>query len=185
MSESADSHFRPTDPVGRVLFVMSRWLAIAGGVLLCAMATLNTVSVSGRAAFSAPVPGDFELIAIGTGLAVFAFLPYCQITRGNVIVDFFMSKAPDRAKAACDALGGLMYLVIGILITWRMIFGGIDMYHYSEKSMTIGFPRWTTFPISILMLSFLVVVIAYSIGRSIAETRAGRFFDESPHYPDE
>ena len=59
-----------------------------------------------------------------------------------------------------------------------MIFGGIDMYNFSEKSMTINFPRWTTFPISVLFMSFLVVVIVYTIWRSIAETRAGRFFDE-------
>lgn len=185
MAESVDFVSRPTDPVGRILFTASRWLAIAGGVLLCILATLNTISVSGRAAFSAPVPGDFELIAIGTGLAVFCFLPYCQITRGNVIVDFFMSQAPTRAKTVCDAIGGLTYLAIGVTLTWRMVYGGMDMYNYSEKSMTINFPRWTTFPLSVLLLSFLVVVIAYTIGRSIAETRAGRMFDETPHYPDE
>lgn len=185
MSESAESQYRPTDPVGRVLFVIARGLAIVGSLILCAMAALTAISVSGRAAFSAPVPGDFELIAIGTGLAVFASLPYCQLTQGNVIVDFFMSKAPIRAKTVCDLLGGLMYLAIGGLLTWRMIYGGIDMYTYSEKSMTINFPRWTTFPVSVLLMSFLVVVIVYTIGRSIAETRAGRYFDDAPHYPDE
>ena len=59
-----------------------------------------------------------------------------------------------------------------------MIFGGLDMYNYAEKSMTINFPRWTTFPPSILMLGFLVIVIAYTLWRSIAETRAGRFFND-------
>jgi len=44
--------------------------------------------------------------------------------------------------------------------------------------MTINFPRWTTFPISIAMMAFLTVVIIYTIGRSIAEMRAGRYFDE-------
>ena len=178
MSETAETHARPTDPVGRVLFQIARALAVFGSLLLCVLAALTTISITGRAAFSAPVPGDFELVAIGTGLAVFAFLPYCQLMRGNVIVDFFMAKAPVRAKAACDALGGVLYLVIGALLTWRMIFGGIDMYNFSEKSMTINFPRWTTFPISVLFMSFLVVVIVYTIWRSIAETRAGRFFDE-------
>ena len=39
---------------------------------------------------------------------------------------------------ACDALGALIYLIIGAILTWRMIYGGIDMYNYSEKSMTIN-----------------------------------------------
>lgn len=178
MSEIPEKRVLPTDPMGRFLYRTARWLAVLGGLLLCGVAALTTLSVTGRAAASAPVPGDFELVAIGTGLAVFAFLPYCQLTRGNVLVDFFMARAPTRAKTVCDAIGGLLYLAVASILTWRMIFGGIDMYNYSERSMTINFPRWTTFPISVLLMSFLVVAIAYTIARSVAETRAGRYFDE-------
>lgn len=164
---------QPADRAGRVLHAASRWLAISGGVLLCLLAALTSVSVTGRAALSAPVPGDFELVAIGTGLAVFAFLPWCQLNRGNVLVDFFMMRAPARARLACDLAGGLLYLAAAVLITWRMVLGGVDMYRYSEMSMTISFPRWTTFPPSILMLAFLVVVVAYTVRRGVRELRAG------------
>jgi len=177
MAEGSGSSIRPTDPVGRVLFAISQVLAAFGGVVLFAMALLTAASVTGRAAFSTPIPGDFELVSIGIGVAIFAFLPYCQITRSNVIVDFFMVRAPTRAKAFCDAVGALLYLVIGAILTWRLILGGLDMYQYSERTMTINFPRWTTFPLSVLLMMFLVVVIVYTIWRSIAETRAGRFFD--------
>lgn len=169
----------PEDAFGRVLFRISRVLAVLGGFMLCALALMTTISVTGRSAFSAPVPGDFELVAIGTGLAVSAFLPWCQFTRGNVIVDFFMARAPIRAKIFCDLIGGILYLIIGILLTWRMVYGGIDMYEYGEKSMTINFPRWTTFPVSILLMSFLIVVIVYTVGRSVSELRAGRYVDET------
>jgi hypothetical protein len=53
------------------------------------------------------------------------------------------------------------------------------MYRYSERTMTINFPRWTTFPVSVLLMMFLVVVVVYTIWRSVAETRAGRFFDDA------
>ncbi len=176
MREQAETHTRPTDPVGRVLYQIAKGLAILGGVILCAMATLTTISVTGRSALSSPIPGDFELVAIGTGLAVFTFLPWCQIVRGNVLVDFFMIKAPVRTQVLADIVGGLLYLLIAALLTWRMIFGGLDMYRYSEVSMTINFPRWTTFPVSIAMLGFLVIVIAYTIARSAAEFRTRRYF---------
>ncbi len=178
MAEGTEHFSRPADPVGRVLYQVARFIAILGGILLAGIAFLTTISIIGRFVFSSPIPGDFELVAIGTGLSVFAFLPWCQLMRGNVIVDFFMDKAPTRAKALCDVVGGLLYLSIGALLTWRMVFGGIDMYKYNESSMTIGFPRWTTFPISILLMGFLVIVVIYTIWRSIAEARAGRFFDE-------
>ena len=167
----------PTDPLGRVLAKISRVLAIVGGIILTLVALLTAVSVTGRFILGAPIPGDFELAAIGTGLGVFASLPYCQITRGNVLVDFFMNFAPLRARVACDAIGSLLYALIGALLTWRMVYGGIDMYNYGEKSITINFPRWTTFPISVLLLAFLVVVTIYTLGRSVAETRAGRYFE--------
>ena len=163
---------------GRVLHETARWLAIAGGLLLCLLAALVTLSVTGRSSFSMPVPGDFELVAIGTGLAIFAFLPWCQLNRGNVLVDFFMLRAPVRFRIFCDLVGSLLYLVIGIILTWRMTFGAVDMYRYAEKSMTINFPRWTTFPPSILMLAFLVVVIAFTLKRSFLEFRAGRYFED-------
>ena len=177
MAEAGNGFPRPTDPVGRALYGIARWLAILGGVLLAAMALLTAVSIAGRAAFSAPVPGDFELVAIGTGIAVFAFLPWCQLTRGNVIVDFFMDRAPVRAKALCDALGGILYVALGALLTWRMVFGGIDMHRYAELSLTLNFPRWTTFPVSVLLLAFLIAVTAYTVYRSFGEMRAGRFLD--------
>ena len=178
MSEFAETSTRPTDPVGRVLYQIAKWLAVCGGVILFAMAVLTTISVTGRAALSAPIAGDFELVAIGTGLAIFAFLPWCQLERGNVLVDFFMAKTPVRTRVLADIVGGIFYILIASLLTWRLIFGAIDMYQYNEVTMTINFPRWTTFPISVALLGFLVVVIAYTIGRSVAEWRAGRFFDE-------
>ncbi|MEL0143338.1 MAG: TRAP transporter small permease [Alphaproteobacteria bacterium] len=183
MSELSTDNARPTDPVGRVLYQISRWLAVFGGVVLGAMAVLTTVSVVGRSAFLAPIPGDFELVAIGTGIAVFAFLPWCQMTRGNGLVDFFMSATPARARIFMDIIGGIAYLLIAALLTWRMTFGGLDMYNYNELSMTINFPRWTTFPVSIAMLAFLVIVVAYTIGRSIAELRAGAYSGEPDNHP--
>ncbi len=178
MAEGNGTESRPTDRVGRILYRISRALAIIGGVVLCGLAALTTVSIIGRSAFSAPIRGDFEFVAIGTGIAIFFCLPWCQMVRGNVIVDFFMSGAPVRAKTFCDTIGATLYLIIGGILTWRMIYGGIDMYKYSEMTLTVNFPRWSTFPLSVLLMAFLLIVTVYTIGRSIAETRAGHYFDQ-------
>lgn len=177
MAEPTGAPAPPTDKVGRALFAITRAVALLGGFVLFAMAVLTAVSVTGRAALSAPIPGDFELISIGTGIAVFAFLPYCQLMRGNVLVDFIMSRAPTRAKTACDAFGNLLYLVIAVALTRQLALGGLDMYRYSEKTITINFPRWTTFPVAVLLLVLLSVVVAYTLWRSLAETRANRYFE--------
>ncbi|MDP6174016.1 MAG: TRAP transporter small permease [Rhodospirillales bacterium] len=177
LPELPDEAAWPTDKVGRVLYQVSRILALFGGAVILAVAAMTTISVSGRFSLSLPIPGDIEFIELGTSTAVFAFLPYCQLMRGNVIVDFFLTRAPTRMKTSLDALGSLLYLIAGSILTWRLIFGGFDMYKYSEKTLTLGIPRWFSFPYATLCMAILIAVIIYTLGRSIAETRANRFFN--------
>ena len=169
MSETGNNDTRPTDAVGRVLFTITRWFALAGGLILCAMAVLTTVSVTGRRFFDAPVTGDFELIAIGTGVCVFAFLPYCQLKRENVLVDFFMSAAPDRVKSFFDAVANLTYTLIIALMIWRMSRGGLDLYEADEMTLILEFSRWWTFPAAIVCLTLLLIVCAYTFVCSVKE----------------
>ena len=121
-----------------------------------------------------PIPGDYELTGIITGTAVFAFLPYCQLMRGNVVVDFFTLRASARTRALFDALGSLTFLVLGMLLTWRTVVGAIDMYRTSELTPTLSFPRWITFPFDIACLLVLVLVTAYTLAQDLAQVRAAR-----------
>lgn len=174
MSETAATPARPADPAGRVLYAITRAFALAGGIVLCAMALLTSVSIIGRAFFNTPVTGDFELIAIGTGVAVFAFLPHCQLCRENVVVDFFLSQAPYRLRAFFDAVGNLAFGLIMTLMTWRTALGGVDMYEAGETTLILAVPRWWTFPLAVVCLALLVVVCVYTLAHSIKETRLGR-----------
>jgi len=179
MSDEFDNDSQPSGPIGRVLFQVSRALAIFGGFVLCAMAILTTISVTGRSlatvsSMFAPILGDFELIAVGTGVAVLAFLPYCQIRRDNVIVDFFLASAPVRAKASLDALGSIIYGFIMVLFTWRTAVGGVDIYKAGESTYMLSIPRWWTFPLAVFCLALLVVVCGYTLTRNIDDYRHNR-----------
>jgi TRAP-type C4-dicarboxylate transport system permease small subunit len=165
-AEATDSA-RPADPVGRVLYRVAWALAVIGGVLVCGMAGLTTVSVFGRSLFAAPVPGDYEIVGVLNGVAIFAFLPYCQLMGGNVIVDFFTTGASRRVKGLLDAVGSAVYLAIAALLTWRLYYGAIDMHRYNEVTTTVGFPRWTTFPLAIFCMAVLLLVTLYTTWRSL------------------
>ncbi len=174
MSELADTKFRPTDSVGRLLFYTTRLFAIGGGLVLCGMVLLTTVSVIGRAFFDAPVTGDFELIAIGTGVGVFFFLPYCQIMGENVIVDIFLSAAPPRTKSFFDAIGSFMLGAMIGLFAWRTSLGGFDLYNAQETTLILAFPLWWTFPLAVVCQTLLFVVCIYTFVLSAKETRLGQ-----------
>ena len=81
--------FQDSSVLGRLVNGLARWTAIIGGVVLLAMIAVVVVSVIGRALIWAglkPILGDYELISIGMGFAVFAFLPWAHITRGHALV---------------------------------------------------------------------------------------------------
>jgi len=94
--------------LGRVLELGSTALALVGGLVLTALMLMSIGSIAGRWLFSRPLPGDFELVEIGSGLAIFLFLPACQLRGANVIVDFFTTGVSRRGQAWLDALGALL-----------------------------------------------------------------------------
>ena len=120
---------------------------------------------------SASISGIVDLIELGTSTAVFAFLPYCQLKRSNVVVDFVMSRTPSRAKTFCDAIGSLVYLAIALILTWRLVLGGFDMHRYNESFTTIGFPRWISFPYAAVCMAILIVVIAFTTSKELFPVR--------------
>ena len=133
------------------------------------MALLVTTSVTGRYLFSAPIPGDYDIIGILSGCAAFAFLPYCQWTYGNVVVDFFTNNSPPRMKAVLDAFGMLLYLIVAVLFTWRMYYGMLDMRHFKEVITAFEFYRWWTMPFNLFCMLVLIAVIAYTLAETLRE----------------
>jgi len=69
----------------RAILNLCKLSAYLGGFLLCALILLIVISVAGRAAIGiglGPVPGDFELVEMGMGIAIFFFMPWCYIKGG-------------------------------------------------------------------------------------------------------
>lgn len=162
MAEHAPELARPTGSVGWALYAISKTLAIFGGFLACVLALMVFTSVTGRYLFAAPIPGDYDIGAIICGSAVFSFLPFCQMVRGNVMVDFFTSGLPARAKSVLDAAGTFFYLVIAMMLTWRLYFGMLELRASNEMLAVVDFHRWWTVPYDLFCMIVLIAVIAYT-----------------------
>jgi TRAP-type C4-dicarboxylate transport system permease small subunit len=128
--------------VTRVLDGLARAFALGGGALLVAITGLSVTSIVGRTLLGTPLSGDFELVQVGCGVGIAAFLPYCQLRRGNIIVDFFTARAPKRAQAALDALGALLVAGVMALLAWRTAVGMLSVKAAGEVTMIVGFPVW-------------------------------------------
>lgn len=132
----------PRDFAGEWLARICRWFAVVGGVVLVAMTLMSVASIAGRSLFGKPVPGDFELIQIGCAICVAAFLPWCQMQGGNIIVDFFTVRVGARSQAWLDVFGALLLTAVMLLVAWRTGVGALTVRDAGETSMIMGFPSW-------------------------------------------
>ena len=97
------------------------------------------------------------------GCAIFSFLPYCQLKRGNVVADFFTQNAPPKVKAVLDAVGSFLFLAAAIMFTWRLSYGLLEMRQSAEQIAAFAFYRWWTIPFDIFCMIVLILTILYTL----------------------
>lgn len=133
---------KPKDAVGRLLWTWSKLSALSGMVILVGICLISTFSVIGRVLFNTPIKGDVELTQIGCSLAISSFLPYAQMKKSHVIVDFFTLKAPFFIKKYLDIFAATLLGVVALILMWRSYFGALSAFQNETKTMILGLPEW-------------------------------------------
>jgi TRAP-type C4-dicarboxylate transport system permease small subunit len=132
----------PFGAIGRRLLLVCKIAAVAGTLVFTALVGMSVVSITGRKLWSAPVPGDVELLQLCSAFAAATFFAYCHLNRGDVKVDFFTDKLPARGVHALDAIGSLLVGLFGALIAWRTGAGALMVGRAGETSMILSLPLW-------------------------------------------
>lgn len=152
--------------MNRCIVGMARALAWAGGGVLIAITLMSVVSIAGRALSRwglGPVPGDFELVEVGTAVAVFCFLPWCHLTRRHAVVDVLWRAYPPAMQRALDVLAQVLMLGIWVLLTWRMAHGMADYRDNGETSFILHMPVWWGYAVSLVAALMGCVVYAWAL----------------------
>lgn len=131
----------PPPPRGPVA-ALGGLLALAGGATLLGVALLTAWSVVQRWLTSQPVPGDFELVSIGSGVAVLGFLAWGTVRRASITVDTFTTWLPRRAAGAVDALWMLAWAATAALLAERLFQGARETFASGTTTMVLGLPTW-------------------------------------------
>lgn len=153
-------------------------LAIIGGLALSAVMLVAVVSITGRALlrsgvpmFSSfgPIPGDFEIVSIGAGLAIFGFLAWAQFNRGHVTVDIFVSRLSPRGLAVLSTITNLLMTVAVVVLARQLGLGLEDKRRFGETSLILQIPLWWTYAGGLIGLWSFALVSAYTVWRSLNE----------------
>jgi TRAP-type C4-dicarboxylate transport system permease small subunit len=166
----------------RWLEKMARRCALLAGVLLTLITLITCASVVGRNLFDISIVGDFELTGLLCGAAIANFMPWCQVSRANIIVDFFTAQAPARTNAALDRIGALLLALVMALLAWRTVVGGWHAWGNHSSSMLLEFPDWLVY---FSMVPALMLTACIALWQSLGWDSPESNMDEAMHAPGE
>ncbi len=164
----------------RLMARLSLWLALLSGFFLLIAIIITTLSIAGRLAIPlglSPIPGDYEMVEVFVGLAVFGFMPYCQMARGHVGVDLFVMPFGNKAMLITQLLGDVIIAGLTLLLTWRHIDGTIDKYGSGETTFILAFPVWWGFAVAAVIMVLLSIVTLFTVVRDIHDLMTGKAVD--------
>jgi len=132
---------------------------------MLAAGMLIVVSIATRWFLAASIPGDVELIQAATAVAAFAFLPFGQLNRSNIVVDTFTQRLPERVRKAIDAFWDIVYAVAAVVLSWRLSVAAFDAIHSHTVSTVIALPIGWFMLAGVAMLFLLALVCVLTAGR--------------------
>lgn len=155
---------------GLLYRVVEVW-ALLGGLVLLAVVLMTTWSATSGVVFSRPLPGDVELTELAVAVAVFMFLPYCQLTGANVTADIFTARAGPRTVAFLGLLSALVALAFSVVLIWRMYAGLLDYREYVETTTILHIPIWYAYVPALASLALLIAAAAGSLAGAWRDIR--------------
>lgn len=137
----------------RLIAGLARITAVIGGIVLCAVVLMTCISIVGRALSGmglGPVLGDFELVEVGTALAVFCFMPWCTLVAGHATVDVFTNMLSRRSNRYLVAFWEVVMALTLCFIAWRLYEGLLGKIRNGETSFLLQFPIWWAYGASMI-----------------------------------
>ncbi len=167
--------------VDECVHALAKFMALLGGVVLCAVILLVGISVLGRAIADLLHPlrdtvpvggvlldmgigairGDFEWVEAGMGFVVFAFMPWAALCHAHARVDLFAPYMPRGLRRLTQLLGlwgfALAFCVIAVMLglgTW-------SKYQSGQTSFILGLPVWMPQAAGVIAAFAAVFVTGY------------------------
>jgi TRAP-type C4-dicarboxylate transport system permease small subunit len=163
-----------TAPPFRSLERLTGTVAMLGGLLTLAVALLATASVVMRWLLNSPIDGDFEYVKMATAVAIFAYLPYTQARRGNIMVDTFTGWLPGRLGSVIDAFWDLVFAAVMGYLAYCLLFGTLAAVQSGETTMQRQLAIWPSIGLCAALAALVAVTALLTALRLVRANAGGR-----------
>jgi TRAP-type C4-dicarboxylate transport system permease small subunit len=123
----------------RIVFQLSKWANVLGGVLLTLLMLITVADVFLRS-LGRPIVGIFELVAFLGALVLGFSMPFTSWVRGHIYVDFLVLKLRPPVRKAFHIFTRCLGTGLFFLIGWNLIKMGTDLHRSGEVSLTLEMP---------------------------------------------
>ena len=160
----------------RRLLGLERFMALISGFAVFGLMVLAVVSVSGRNALNAPLPGYVDWIEQAMPLIAFLGISYVQRDGGHIRMDIVISHLKGRALWLFELLSVLLILVLMLALVWGSWSHFDRSFDFSaplwsrDSSIDIGIPIWPAkllAPVAFSVLCARLALQVWGFGRAL------------------
>jgi len=157
------------------LLKLERLLALLSGLAVFSLMVLAVVSVGGRNAFNAPLPGYVDWIEQAMPLIAFMGIAYVQRDGSHIRMDIVISRLRGRALWLFELISVLLILALMIALvygSWSHFLRSFDFaapLWSRDSSIDIGLPIWPAkllAPVAFGVLCLRLLLQVWGYGRA-------------------
>lgn len=160
----------------RQLLKLERVFALISGLAVFALMLLAVVSVGGRNAANAPLPGYVDWIEQAMPLIAVMGIAYVQREGGHIRMDILISRLRGRALWLFELISVLLILLLMLALVWGSWAHFSRSFDFNaplwsrDSSIDIGLPVWPAkllVPAAFSVLCLRLVLQVWGYGRAL------------------
>ena len=108
-----------------------RFMTAIGAVVLAIMMFLSVADICGRYFFNKPIDGTYEIVSLMVVLVGCLGLGYCQLVKGNIMIDVVTKRLSPRGQAIMNIISYLISIAVCGIVCWQV---SLRMHDYMLKT---------------------------------------------------
>ncbi|GLO70759.1 hypothetical protein MACH17_22760 [Phaeobacter inhibens] len=160
----------------RLLLRLERVMALISGLAVFSLMVLAVVSVGGRNAFNAPLPGYVDWIEQVMPLIAFMGISFVQRDGSHIRMDLVISALRGRALWLFELISVLLILALMLALLWGSGSHFLRSFDFAaplwsrDSSIDIGLPIWPAkllAPVAFAVLCLRLLLQVWGYGRAL------------------